>query len=112
MPASKKRSYARYTVAAINLLGSLIQIERKARRMTAQELADRVGINRGTLQRLEGGDPKIELGAAFEACAILGIRLFDEDAQGLTARLDEAGKRLALLPLRTRAGRLKVSDDF
>lgn len=112
MPASKKRSYARYTIAAVELLGTLIQLERKSRRMTAQEMADRLGIDRSTLQRLERGDPKVELGLAFEACAILGIPLFEESAQGLTRRLDEAGKRLALLPKRVRPKQLSVSDDF
>jgi len=112
MPASKKRSYARYTIAAVELLGTLVQIERKSRRMTAQEMADRLGIDRSTLQRLERGDPKVELGLAFEACAILGIPLFEESAQGLTMRLGEAGKRLALLPNRVRPRQLSVSDDF
>jgi transcriptional regulator with XRE-family HTH domain len=112
MPASKKRSYARYTLAAVELVGTLVQIERKSRRMTAQDLADRLGVDRSTLQRLEQGDPKIELGLAFEACAILSIPLFGEDAQGLSMRLDEAGKRLALLPSRVRPKALGVSDDF
>jgi transcriptional regulator with XRE-family HTH domain len=112
MPASKKRSYARYTIAAVALLGSLVQLERKSRRMTAQEMADRLGVDRSTLQRLEQGDPKVELGLAFEACAILNIPLFEEDSQGLTLRLDEAGKRLALLPSRVRTKQLSVSDDF
>lgn len=112
MPASKKRSYARYTIAAVELLGSLVQLERKSRRMTGQDLADRLGIDRGTLQRLERGDPKVELGLAFEACAILGIPLFEEDAQGVSMRLDEAAKRLALLPSRVRPTPLSVSDDF
>ena len=112
MPASKKRSYARYTVAAVELLGVLVAIERKSRKMTAQELSDRLGIDRSTLQRLEAGDPKVELGLAFEACAILGIPLFEEDTHGMTARLDEAGRRLALLPRRSRPQQVKVSDDF
>lgn len=112
MPASKKRSYARYTIAAAKLLGSLVQIERKSRRMTAQDLADRLGVDRSTLQRLEQGDPKVELGLAFEACALLQIPLFEEDAKALTLRLDEAGKRLALLPSRVRPKQLSASDDF
>jgi transcriptional regulator with XRE-family HTH domain len=112
MPASKKRSYARYTIAAVELLGTLVQLERKSRRMTAQDMADRLGVDRSTLQRLEKGDPKVELGLAFEACAILGLPLFEEDAKGLTMRLHEAGKRLTLLPSRVRARQLGVSDDF
>lgn len=112
MPASKKRSYARYTIAAVQLLGTLVQIERKSQRMTTWEMADRLGVDRGTLHRLEQGDPKVELGIAFEACAILGIPLFEEDAQGITMRLDEADKRRALLPNRVRRKQLSVSDDF
>lgn len=112
MPASKKRSYARYTIAAVDLLGTLVALERKARRMTAQEFSTRLNIDRSTLQRLEKGDPKIELGLAFEACALLGIPLFEEDAQGISQRLDEASKRLALLPARVRHKPLSVSDDF
>lgn len=112
MPASKKRSYARYTIAAVELLGLLVQVERKSRGMTAQDMADRLGVDRSTLHRLEQGDPKVELGLAFEACAILGIPLFEEDAQGVSMRLDEAGKRLALLPRRVRPKPLSISDDF
>ncbi len=114
MPATKKRNYARYTTAAVDLLGRLIQLERKARRMTAQELAERLGVARGTVQRLEAGDPKVELGLAFEACTILGIRLFDEDLAGIAFRREEAGKRLALLPKYARPiqPQAAVDDDF
>lgn len=112
MPASKRRSYARYTIAAVELLGSLIAAERKGRRMTAKELSDRLGIDRGTLQRLEHGDPRVDLGVAFEACAILGIPLFEADVQGLAARRDEVLKRLALMPRRMRSKELTISDDF
>ena len=112
MPASKKRSYARYTIAAVELLGTLVALERKSFKMTAQNLSGRLGIDRSTLQRLEAGDPKVELGLAFEACAILGIQLFEEDPAGLTVRLDEARRRHVLLPKRTRPRQLSVSDDF
>src|SRR3546814_5723470 len=111
MPASKKRSYARYTIAAVELLGTLVQVERKSRRMTAQEMADRLGIDRSTLQRLERGDPKVELGLAFEACAILSIPLFEEDAQGIPMRLDAMNKRLALLPRDRQSTRLNYSHS-
>lgn len=112
MPASKKRNYARYTIAAANLLGSLVRLERTSKRMTAQDFADRLGIDRGTLRRLEEGDPKVELGLAFEACALLGIPLFEEDIRGLTLRADEVGKRIALLPKKVRAQRVSVDNDF
>lgn len=112
MPASKKLTYARYTLAAVALLGRMIEIERKSRRMTAQELADRLGVARGTVRRLEAGDPKVEVGLAFEACALMSIPLFEEDQGGLDSRIDEAGKRLALLPKHSRVQHMDAGDDF
>lgn len=112
VPATNKRAYARYTLAAVKLLGRLVQLERKHRRMPAQELAERLGVARGTIQRLELGDPKVEVGLSFEACAILGIPLFDEDMRGVTIRLEEAGKRLALLPKYARPQHSAPDDDF
>ncbi|MDB5550876.1 MAG: transcriptional regulator [Rhizobium sp.] len=112
MPATRKSSYARYTLAAAKLLGELVQLERKSRRMTAQELAERLGVARGTVLRLELGDPKVELGIAFEACTILGIHLFDQqDLGGLTSRADDVGKQLALLPKYARPTKQAVVDD-
>lgn len=55
--------------------------------MTAQEVADRAGISRGLLQRIEKGDPKCELGATFEVATILGITHFDAEAGGLTKHI-------------------------
>ncbi|WP_446995433.1 helix-turn-helix transcriptional regulator [Rhizobium leguminosarum] len=113
MPATRKRSYARYTIAAVNVLGNMIQLERKSRRMTAQELAGRLGVTRGTVQRLEQGDPKVELGVAFEACTVLGIRLFDDDLGGMTFRNEELQKRLTLLPKYARPRKpIAIDDDF
>ena len=113
MPATKKSSYARYTLAAADLLGRMIQVERKTRRMPAQELAERLGVSRGTVQRLERGDPKVELGLAFEACTVLGIPLFNEDLRGITFALQEVGNRLTLLPKHARTTRpMAVDDDF
>lgn len=112
MPATKKTSYARYTLAAAKLLGELVQLERKSRRMTAQELAERLGVSRGTVLRLELGDPKVELGMAFEACTILGIHLFEQqELGGLTARVDDVGRQLALLPKYARPTKQAVVDD-
>jgi transcriptional regulator with XRE-family HTH domain len=112
MPATRKTSYARYTLAAAKLLGELVQLERKSRRMTAQGLAERLGVARGTVLRLELGDPKVELGIAFEACTILGIHLFEQhDLGGLTSRLEDAGKQLALLPKYARPTKQAVVDD-
>jgi ribosome-binding protein aMBF1 (putative translation factor) len=61
------------------LLGALIREARNERKLTAQELADRAGISRGLLQRIEKGNLKCEIGAVFEAATIVGIKLFEAD---------------------------------
>ena len=53
MPKSIIRTYSRYSQTASALLGGLIRVARKNRKFTAQEVADRAGISRGLLQRIE-----------------------------------------------------------
>lgn len=113
MPASRKQSFARYTLAALARIAQLIAIARKEQRITAQELADRLGVSRGMVHRLEAGSPKVDIGVAFEACTILGIPLLgEEDLGDMALRLDEGRKRLALLPAYARARTVDIADDF
>ena len=110
--ATKKRAYARYTLESIALLGKMIRHGRKQRQMTEHELADRLGIARSTLQRVERGHPKVEIGIMFEAAALVGIKLFDSDEKGVTtlsARLDD---RIAVLPKHIYKTGKKVKDEF
>ena len=111
MPATKKRTYARPTLAAVTLLGRIIALERKGQRMTLQELAERLGVARGTVGRLEKGDPKVELGVAFEACTLLGVPLFERQSH-VAREARAADRELALLPKAVRARNVKVDDDF
>lgn len=116
MPRAKRpraRTYSRYTRQALSLLGMLVRAGRVEQRMTAQELAERAGISRDFLYRIEKGDPRAELGVAFEVAAIVGVPLFAPDLPGLEARGQAAADRLALLPKAVRKrqeGGLK--DDF
>jgi transcriptional regulator with XRE-family HTH domain len=112
MPATRKRSYARPTLAAATLLGQMIALERKGQRITVQDLAERLGVTRGTLGRLERGDPKVELGIAFEACTLLGIPLFEASGKRIEQHIREGERHLALLPQSVRARRTAVDDDF
>jgi len=80
--------------------------------MTAQELAERAGISRGLLQRIENGNLKCQVGAVFEAASLVGIKLFDADEPSLTARIRQADDKIALLPKHIRPGAKIVDDDF
>lgn len=112
MPKSITRSYSRYSRDATALLGGLIRAARKERKLTAQEVADRAGISRGLLQRIEKGDLKCEIGAVFEVATIVGVKLFGADETTLATHLNQTRDKLALLPKSVRRKSRAVHDDF
>ena len=112
MPKSITRTYSRYTQTAIDLLGQLIRVARKKHKLTAQEVADRAGISRGLLQRVEKGNPKCEIGVVFEVATIVGVNLFNADQSTLTKYLHRTEEQLELLPKSVRTKTKSVRDDF
>lgn len=112
MSKTSTRAYSRYCLEAAELLGKQIQLARKLNKLTAQDLADRAGISRGLLQRIEKGDPACSLGAAFEVAALVGIKLFSSEANELPARLAQIDNNLALLPKAIHTSTPVIDDDF
>lgn len=114
MPKSVTRSYSRYTEEAITLLSGLIRAARLGRKLSAQEVAERVGISRSMLQRIEKGDLKCEIGAVFEVATILGVNLFNAEPSSFTLarHIKETEEKLALLPKKARKKAKVVDDDF
>lgn len=112
MPKSITRTYSRYSRDATALLGGLIREARLERKLTAQEVADRAGISRGLLQRIEKGDLKCEIGAVFEVATLVGVKLFDPEETTLSRYLSQTRDKLALLPKSIRKKSKVVHDDF
>src|SRR5258708_24592309 len=112
MPKSATRIYSRYTGEAIAYLGRLIRQRRIERKETAAELAERAAISRGLLQRIERGDPGCSVGAVFEVAALVGIRLFDLDRQGLITNNRVVAQTLTLLPSAARPARKPLKEAF
>lgn len=112
MAKPKERSYSPVARDAAALLGEMIRSARIQRRMSAASLAERAGVSRGLVARVEGGDMGAAIGAAFEMAAILGIPLFEQDEGRLAVRLEQARKVGALLPKRAFQSRAEVDDDF
>jgi transcriptional regulator with XRE-family HTH domain len=108
----KPHTYSRLTEEAVLLLGSQIKLARKMRRMSERELAGRAGIARSTLQKIEQGDPTVNIGLAFEAATLAGVPLFVVDASTLVPKLDRLNETLALMPKQIRRKRREVKDDF
>jgi len=108
----KKRVYSQYSKSAAQLLGKAIQLGRKERRFTAQELANRAGITRVTLASIEKGDMRCEIGLVFEVASLVGIRLFDADETGIKMGINQINDKIALLPKSVYPTSKVVIDDF
>lgn len=110
----KERVYSRYSRDAALLLGKHIRLGRKDRGFTEADLANRIGISRATLQKIEKGDPRCELGLVFEAATLVGVVLFDAapSATSFASTLENVSNKIALLPARVRKKQKGVNDDF
>jgi transcriptional regulator with XRE-family HTH domain len=96
----------------VRLLGAEIARERKRRRVTAANLAERARISLMTLRRVERGEPSVAIGIVFEVAVLLGIDLLGTPDEVL-ARNGRVQESLALLPRRVRHPRAEdLDDDF
>lgn len=112
MPKPATRPYTRQAREAAELLGLSIRTARIERRMTAEDVAQRAGVSRGLVHRIEAGDMGCAIGAAFEVAAIVGAPLFEPEPGPLSPHIATARDRLALLPRTARARTRAVKDDF
>lgn len=113
MAAKRRHPYSPYAADAARLLGARIRLARRERRWSQDELAARAGITARTVYKIEHGDLSVGLGAAFETAALLGVPLFHAERSRLSADLDRAEARSALLPRPSRAPLdREVKDDF
>ncbi|MGO7266015.1 helix-turn-helix domain-containing protein [Rhizobium johnstonii] len=83
-------------------IGADISLARRVRRMAADDFAERIGVSRGTLHRLENGDPGISLNTFVMALHALGrldalAQIADpsHDAITLSQMMQEVPKRIA-----------------
>ncbi len=74
---------------ALSKLGEDIAVARKKRRISTVSMAERAFISRGTLYKVERGDPSVSIGIYATALAILGLA--DRLAQAADRRDDILG---------------------
>lgn len=91
------------------MLGGRIRLARKQRRWTLDDLAERVGVTRGTLRKVEGGDPTVSIGIVFEAATMVGVPLFHSDEVIRGREAARVRETLSLLP--ERVTKLPDVDD-
>lgn len=109
---ARTRTYSRVTREALTMMGGLIRLARKQLKMSEAELSERIGIARSTLQMIEKGNPKVEIGLVFEAAVLVGVPLFVDEPSRLAPEIARINDRLALLPQSVRRSRIEVNDDF
>ncbi|MCW7550336.1 helix-turn-helix domain-containing protein [Photorhabdus sp. APURE] len=109
---SKHRAYSKFSQEAVMLLGEQIKLGRKQHHWSEKNLAERAGISRTTLQKIESGDMGCSIGLAFELANLVGISLFGSDKFPISARIEQTRDKLVLLPQRIQEKKREVYDDF
>jgi transcriptional regulator with XRE-family HTH domain len=99
------------TADALAILSASIRAARLRRGWTLRELAERVGVSKPTMLKVERGDPSVAIGTTLEAATLVGVPLFDVDDRARARYLAHKRTELALLPAAARRRRV-VDDDF
>jgi len=76
-------------------IGENIKLARKRRKLTTEQVAERAGIHRATLHRVEKGDPAVAIGLYFNVLRVLNL----ESDFSKIAIDDEFGRKLQDLDL-------------
>lgn len=100
------------TADALRLLGGQIREARHARKWTAEDLGERVGVTGRTVTAIESGKPTVAVGTVLRTALVVGVDLFEATSPEEIARLRRRGEeRLALIPRRTFASTSTVAND-
>lgn len=92
-----KRPTPARTKLAAEAMGECLAAWRKLRGLTVQQLAERANASRGTISRLEHGDPGVSMETFLNVCGTLGV-------------LDRV--REAVDPYETDYGRLRADEEL
>lgn len=102
----KKASYniSPATAEILKTMGEQIKLARLRRNLTAELVAERAGISRASLWKVESGNPAVAMG--IYAAVLHALNNLDKDLL-LIAKDDELGRTLQdlALPIRKRAER-------
>lgn len=106
-----KRTYSKYAQQAAVLMGQQIKLARKKRKMSEAVLAERAGISRSTVQKIESGEMTSAIGIVFELATIVGVCLFEPTERVLALQIELAQCKICLMPKRIRNNTI-LDDDF
>lgn len=84
----------------LSALGERIKLARLRRQLSTQAVAQRAGISRGTVYKVEAGEPGVTLGTYYRVLVTMGL---EGDFQ-LLASDDQVGRTLQDLALERKDG--------
>ena len=90
----------------------MIRATRTKRGLSQTNLAQRLNVSRYSVMALEKGDPKVAIGAVFEAAVLLGIPLLADDLKNLEQLKYSITNFNAILPKRVRSKNEEIDDNF
>ena len=105
------RALSGATTEALALMATVVRAGRLGRGWTVGELAERVGVSRPTIVKIERGDPGVAIATVFESAVLVGVPLFDPRPDVRAQYRARMTTELALLPTAARPRR-KIDDDF
>jgi len=97
---------------AARLLGTQVRQGRIARHWTIQELAERGGISKNTVVKVEHGNPSVALGTALDLAVLVGVPLFYADRSRLSDESRRSQERATLIARRVRPTHDVPDYDF
>lgn len=103
---------SRVTKSTVSYLGNLIKLARRERGFSQEELAERMGTSRSTIQRIENGNTQVAIGIVFEACFIVGIPLLGCDEKYINNLARMLSYMNKLIPDNIPAKNIKINNDF
>jgi len=99
--ATKKHIVFPKYLKTLGVMGENIKLAKKRRKLTSIQVAERSGIDRGTLREVERGNPSVSMGAYFNVLRTLNLQ---DDFLKIAAD-DEFGQKLQDLQLLSPPGR-------
>ena len=101
---------------AINEMGGLISTARKEKSWSQHELAERIGVGRMTVVRMEKGVPEVAIGVYLTAAWVLGLPVLTwsslAEGRSDTSVGDLLMKLKRSLPQRVRSKGERLDNDF
>ncbi|MCB1092586.1 MAG: helix-turn-helix transcriptional regulator [Verrucomicrobiae bacterium] len=98
--------------AALSHFAALLRVQRKAKKLTLDELAARIEVTTPTVRKMLEGSPGVSIGTYFQAAHILGVPLFDPDSSRFAVTASKTAEIESLLPKRVTSRPADYDDDF